>query len=333
MEDYRRKFEVLFAPLRDKKEDTLWAAFLNELRPEIKAEVRPSMWGQTVPVILINEEGTQDEMNNSGGELSESVVEQLQNDAKLSISSVVGMTPFKALYGRDPPSILKFFNHGLTVDEVNCQLQARNVILAKLQENLLKAQGCMKSYADTKRGEVQLEVGDSVYLKLQPYCLRSLAHRYNEKLSPQFYGPFEVKEMIGTVAYCLNLPPTARIHDVFHVSQLKKTKYPPPTAQPFPATLDEDLVLKVEPEEVLRMRKLLNGTLEVLIKWKGLPNYENTWEEFTSIDLQFPLFHLWDKVALLGEGNDGTPLVHVFSRKNKRVNRGWGQDLPSRGQS
>ncbi|XP_031255543.1 uncharacterized protein LOC116113534 [Pistacia vera] len=113
---------------------------------------------------------------------------------------------------------------------------------------------------DAKRREINFEVGDSVYLNLQPYRLRSLAHRYNEKLSPRFYGLFVITEKIGSVVYRLQLPSTTRIHNVFHVSQLKKTTFPPSNVQLLPNALDEDLILAIEPEDVLKKRKLLNGT-------------------------------------------------------------------------
>jgi len=57
-----------------------------------------------------------------------------------------------------------------------------------------------------------------VFLKIKPYRLRSLARKYNEKLSPQFYGPYKVIARIGEVAYKLELPLTVRVHSVFHVS-------------------------------------------------------------------------------------------------------------------
>ncbi|XP_031252159.1 uncharacterized protein LOC116110064 [Pistacia vera] len=145
----------------------------------------------------------------------------------------------------------------------------------------------------------------------------STAHRYNEKLSPRFYGPFVIKDIIGTVAYRLALPPLACIHDVFHVSQLKKATFPLLNSQHLSEALNEDFILKVEPEVVLKKRRLLNGQWELLIQWKGLPPYENTWEDFDTINSQFRSFHLEDKVVLLGEGNDELPGRLVYNKKGR----------------
>lgn len=237
-------------------------------------------------------------------------------------SSSTGMSPFKALYGREPPTLLKYADHSSPVDEVNQQLQNRNSILLELKENLLKAQNRMKSSADAKRRDVQFVVDELAYLKLQPYRLKSLANRCNEKLSPRFYGPFRILEKVGSAAYRLELPAGARIHNVFHVSQLKKANFPPPNIQPLPDSLNEDLVLVVEPEEVLNTRKLLNGQQEVLIKWQGLPHHENTWEEYEGLNYHFPSFHLEDKVALLREGIDTTREVKVYNKKRGKRHQG-----------
>lgn len=136
--------------------------------------------------------------------------------------SATQTTPFKALYGRDPPPLLKWKERTTRVQEVDQQLQERNQILDELKEQLAKAQNRMKGQADKHRREVEFKKGDVVYLKLRPYRYKSLAKRINEKLSPRYYGPYTIVDKIGRVAYQLQLPESAKIHDVFHVSSLRK---------------------------------------------------------------------------------------------------------------
>ena len=132
-------------------------------------------------------------------------------------------TPFKILYGRDPPHLVYYGQGSTPVSQVDQYLEERDRILDEMKRHLSKAhlskaQQIMKKQADDHRRDVQFAVGDRVYLKLRPCRHKSLARRRSEKRPPQYFGPYEIKEKIGEVAYRLKLPPTSVIHPVFHVS-------------------------------------------------------------------------------------------------------------------
>ena len=77
----------------------------------------------------------------------------------------------------------------------------------------------MKQQAYQHHSERSFEVGDWVFLRLQPYKQVSLK---DNKLSPNYYGPYKVLQKIGTMAYKLELPASSRLHTGFDVSCLKK---------------------------------------------------------------------------------------------------------------
>jgi hypothetical protein len=132
------------------------------------------------------------------------------------------MSPFEALFGYTPPQLGLGSTPRSQVAAVDAILRDRQTTLQQLKANLEKAQNRMKQYVDANRSERHFAVGDWVYLKLQPYRQITIAGLRNQKLSPKFYGPYEVLKKIGTSAYLLNLPAGSAIHPVFHVSQLKK---------------------------------------------------------------------------------------------------------------
>jgi hypothetical protein len=125
----------------------------------------------------------------------------------------------------------------------------------------------MKHQADKYRSERQFEVGDWVYLKLQPYIQKSVATRANQKLSFRYYGPYLILRRVGKAAYELQLPEAAKIHPVLHVSQLKKAIRATETVQ---LELPEVGEGGCEPERVLQSRQYVKGAsskTQLLIQW------------------------------------------------------------------
>nr|GEW87547.1 hypothetical protein [Tanacetum cinerariifolium] len=175
------------------------------------------------------------------------------------------MTPSKVLYGRDPPHLIYYGSVPSPVFEVDRYLEERYCLLKELKEHLLRAQERMKKQADKHRTDVEFEVGDWVYIKLQPY--HSMAMRRKEKLSPN----------------------------------LKRMRNPTITRQELPAGLTKDMELILVPDRVEGVREGKSSSkeeCEVLIKWKDLPTYEATGELYSTIQKQFHDFHLEDKVAI-----------------------------------
>ena len=96
--------------------------------------------------------------------------------------------------------------------------------LTKLKENLQRAQHRMKQQADKGCSDKHYSVGDWVWVELHSYRQQSVSRRTCPKLAKRFFGPYKIVEQVGVVAYKLELPVTACIHPVFHVSLLKNTK-------------------------------------------------------------------------------------------------------------
>lgn len=95
------------------------------------------------------------------------------------------------------------------------------LIVKQVQQNLKEAQDRQKSYDDLKRTFREFEVGNHVYVMVKPWK-SSLRLGNCVKLFPRYCGPFEILARIGPVAYQLALPATIKVHNVFHVSFLKK---------------------------------------------------------------------------------------------------------------
>ena len=137
------------------------------------------------------------------------------------------------MYGRDPPSLLRIAQGETPVGSLDELLQERDAILDDLCYNLVRDQQVMKAAADGKWRQESFEVDDWFFLKLQPCRQRSLARRPFDKLASRFYGPYHDVQKIRKVAYRLELPESAKVHPIFHVSQLKCTVHDHSTGSPY----------------------------------------------------------------------------------------------------
>src|SRR5438132_11238774 len=126
--------------------------------------------------------------------------------------------------------------------------------VAKIRENLKVAQSRQKSYADTRRRPLSFEVGDYVYLKVSP--LRGTRRfQVRGKLAPRYIGPYPITGKVGAVAYRLELPEEmSDVHNVFHVSQLKKCLRVPEEQVPLEILdLQQDLQYQERPIKIIKI--------------------------------------------------------------------------------
>lgn len=146
----------------------------------------------------------------------------------------------------------------------------------------------MKFYADQQRTDKSFQVGDWVYLKLKPYRQLSAKAIKDHKLSKRFFGPFQTLEKIGPLAYKLDLPPSLRIHPVFHISLLKKHNgetFPSLTPSLSSTFKDHHPIFKLK--AILDRRAVQNGpisTEQILVQWEYSLPEEATQENL--IDLE-----------------------------------------------
>ena len=205
-------------------------------------------------------------------------------------NSSTGYSPFFLNYGYHPVMPVEL----LKGDE-EVQIEAVENFVDRVQnewkqarKNLLHSVQTQQRYYNQRHRSVEYSVGDLILLSTKNLKFKNVP----VKLQKRFVGPFEITEKIGPQAYRIQLPENWSIHDVFHVSLLKKWKtsvYRTEAAEP-----GEELDIE-EPnqrivEKVLRWKKTGRGQPPAyLILWQGCPPEEATWEaanRFNSEDFQ-----------------------------------------------
>jgi hypothetical protein len=202
------------------------------------------------------------------------------------------MSPFEALYGRkcrtplywDQTSERQFFGPEI-IQEAEEQVRM-------IRENLRISQTRQKSYADDRRRPLEFKEGDHVYLKVSP--IRGMRRfKVKGKLSPRFIGPFKILKRVGEMTYQLELPDhLSDVHDVFHVSQLKKCLRVLEEQLPMEElSLQGDLTYMEHPIKILDTltRVTRNKVIKMCkVQCSHHGEDEATWEREEELRIEFP---------------------------------------------
>lgn len=206
----------------------------------------------------------------------------------LQKSEATGVSPFELITGQQPrtPTTLAMEYKGPSpmAHKMATRWQEE---LDKARVTLAKASKKMKKWADAKRRPLEFEEGDLVMVKLLAHQIRRRHANVHKGLVRRYEGPFKVEKRIGKQAYRLILPPHLELHPVFHVSLLKpyradmdepsrgESKRAPTSVTTAPRHEVEMII----DHRVIPRRGNHPRYVEYLVKWKGLPNNEATWEK------------------------------------------------------
>ncbi|GJZ73229.1 putative reverse transcriptase domain-containing protein [Tanacetum coccineum] len=171
--------------------------------------------------------------------------------------------------------------------------------IIQIKQRMQVARDRQKSYANLKHKPMEFQVRDKVMLKVSPW--KGVVHfGKRRKLTPRYVRPFKVLEKVGSVAYNLELPQElSRVHNTFHVSNLKKCYADEPLAVPLDGLhFDDKLQFVKEPIEIMdrEVKRLKRSRIPIIkVRWNSRRGPEFTWEREDQFRKKYP--HLFTKTA------------------------------------
>nr|GEZ01539.1 reverse transcriptase domain-containing protein [Tanacetum cinerariifolium] len=180
------------------------------------------------------------------------------SDRDPSYHTSIKTAPFEALYGRKCRSLI-CWTEVREAQILGLELiQETTKKIIQIKQRIQAACDRQKSYAYLKRKPMEFQVEDKVMLKISPW---KGVVRFGKrgKLNPRYVLPFKVLEIVRDVAYKFDLPEElSRVHNTFHVSNLKKCHADEPLAVPLDGLhVDDKLHFVEEPVEIMIVK--LNG--------------------------------------------------------------------------
>ncbi|GJS44294.1 putative reverse transcriptase domain-containing protein [Tanacetum coccineum] len=212
-----------------------------------------------------------------------------------SYHASIKAAPFEALYGRKCRSPVCWTEVGEAQILGPELIQETTEKIIQIKQRMQAARDRQKSYADLKRKPMEFQVGDKVMLKVSPW---KGVVRFGKrgKLNLRYVRPFKVLGKVGEVAYKLELPEElSRVHNTFHVSNLKKCYADEPLAVPLDRLyFDDKLQFVEEPDREVKRLKRSRIPL-VKVRWNSKRGPEFMWEREDQFKKKYP--HLFTKTA------------------------------------
>jgi hypothetical protein len=198
-----------------------------------------------------------------------------------SVQSSTGFTPYFLNYGQHPRLDMDVVIPSIRNESVADLMKQLHESISEAKKNMQDARDKQTHYANQHRRDFVFKQGEEVLLSTQNLKLpKNLTH----KLASRYTGPFTITGVVGPAAYKLELPAAWKIHNVFHVSLLRRYHK---DAERFPdkSEADRELVpLAVEKtaeyivDRIIGSKLTGDGKILYLVVWRGFPESEATWE-------------------------------------------------------